>query len=170
MDINRLPLPSSPQCRSYSVRLCHSLLLVVDLHLAPKKIPVKDLFPANICCKLQRSSDGDVNDVPPTYQDVANWAIVAPKPNAHERSRSMVVVYKLPLTSDNYSMQPVTLRLQGVLERHNVSTFGTWDRSVCNQPPRLLSGLYSSLTLTLPEIFARRSRCSPILEIIFAGR
>lgn len=59
-----------------------------------------------------------------------DWAVVVPNPNLAECSWALLLVYKQPLSFNNTLVQPVTLRLQGILGHHNLFTFGTWNEQV----------------------------------------
>ncbi|KAH7905658.1 hypothetical protein BJ138DRAFT_1118278 [Hygrophoropsis aurantiaca] len=97
---------------------------------------VRDSWPKGIghldgekisCASLQ-----DWEKVPPTYYEICSWAQVALDPSAQERRRENILVYAKPPATEQHTLFPISIRVQGFLEACCLHRLGNWKGNPTN--------------------------------------
>ncbi|KAI0039795.1 hypothetical protein FA95DRAFT_1577365 [Auriscalpium vulgare] len=70
--------------------------------------------------------------IPDDKEEMMDWAIVVPIPRPTDPSRRWAVIHNPPPEPSIQKVYPVTLRLQGILGKHDFRIFGSWDGTEAN--------------------------------------
>lgn len=77
----------------------------------------------------QATSD-ELSLAPNTFAAICEWAYVARDMEAQDWTRSYCVLYREPEVAwavENDMLYPVTVRVQGFVDKFNLSPLGCWD-------------------------------------------
>ncbi|KAI0039446.1 hypothetical protein FA95DRAFT_1478263, partial [Auriscalpium vulgare] len=70
--------------------------------------------------------------VPTSAEGISDWAVVAPIPRPSDPSRRWTIIHNPADAPAAEQVYPLSLRVQGVLGRHNLQVFGNWDQTERN--------------------------------------
>lgn len=91
----------------------------------------RDLWPVelqiNVSSDVEKSKHLLWQVVPPSFEDVCEWACVTKHVGSIDPSRQHIVIYKQPDSVGFPSLFLVTVRLQGFLHSFRLGDVGNWD-------------------------------------------
>ncbi|KAH7904133.1 hypothetical protein BJ138DRAFT_1107083 [Hygrophoropsis aurantiaca] len=91
---------------------------------------VRDSWPKGIGSldgeNISLASLEDWQKVPATYSEICSWAQVARDPSSHERRRDNIIVYSNRPSSEELTLFPISIRIQGFLEGCCLQRLGNW--------------------------------------------
>jgi hypothetical protein len=65
--------------------------------------------------------------VPTTFEEMCDWAYVSMNKISNDQTRRHLVLYRNPEVTHGSVVYPVTLRVQGFVERAKLTALGDWD-------------------------------------------